>query len=60
MRAAAGQSMSGLFNSSCHLGPCLTHTLASAGTITRTMKPRKAAIFSKYAAEVAEVEAQLR
>ena len=30
------------------------------GTLTRTMKPRKQAIFAKYAEQVAQVECQLR
>ena len=30
------------------------------GTLTRTFKPRRAAIYSKYAKEVAEVQGKLR
>jgi hypothetical protein len=37
-----------------------THCSVDDGTLTRTMKPRRDAIFKKYATEVARLESHLR
>lgn len=41
-------------------GPLSPLCSVDDGTLTRTMKPRRAAIMQKYAAQVAALEAHLR